>query len=44
MQISVNWALDNAKEIILQFPGRPMTLEKWVQYFIPVYLLQYLLY
>lgn len=38
-QILVNWTLDNAKEIILQFPGRPMTLEKWVQYFICLYLL-----
>lgn len=38
-QILVNWTLDKAKEIILQFPDRPMTLEKWVQYFICLYLL-----
>lgn len=40
MQIFVLWALDHAKEIILQFPGRSTTLEKWVQCFIPLYLLQ----
>lgn len=38
-QILVKWTLENTEEIILQFPGRPMTLEKWVQYFIHLYLL-----
>lgn len=40
MQILVIWASDNA-EIILQFSGRSMTWEKWVQYFIHLYFLQY---